>query len=170
MILIPGFLISLLTFPGVILHEFAHKIVANLFGVKVLEVKYFLFTFKLFGGEAGYVRHEIPSRYIESLCISAAPFLINSLATLLVGYFASTMDQSSVAYMFTIWLGISFGAHAFPSNQDMDNVRQFGKQEHYAVSLFSNLLYYLMVVLNFASRFWLDFVYAYLLLTFVGAV
>jgi len=72
--------------------------------------------------------------------------------------------------MFTIWLGISFGAHAFPSNQDMDNVRQFGKQEHYAVSLFSNLLYYLMVVLNFASRFWLDFVYAYLLLTFVGAV
>lgn len=163
-------MVSLVTFPGVVLHEFAHKITANLFGVRVIEVKYFVFTFKLFGGEAGYVRHEIPKRYIEPLCISAAPLLFNSLATLVVGYIASAIDHNSYAYMFAIWLAVSFGAHSFPSNRDMNNVREHAQQTHFAVGLFSRLLYYMIVVLNFASMFWLDFGYAFILLTFVGAV
>ncbi len=168
--MIPGFLISLATFPGVVLHEFAHKIAADFFGVRVLEVKYFVFSFNLFGGEAGYVIHEIPKRYIESLCISAAPLLINSLATIVVGYFASAMDQESGAYLFLFWLGMSLGAHSFPSNRDMDNVREHSRQENYVIGAFSHVLYYVMVILNFASMFWLDFVWAFLLLSLTGAV
>jgi hypothetical protein len=83
MILIPGFIISLLTFPGVIVHEWAHKIACNLFGVAVSRVVYFKLDFKLAGGEAGYVQHEIPKRYIESLCISSAPLFVNTLVALL---------------------------------------------------------------------------------------
>jgi hypothetical protein len=136
----------------------------------VIEVKYFVFSFNLFGGEAGHVIHEIPKRYIESLCISAAPLLINSIATLVVGFFANAMDHNSGAYMFAIWLGMSFGAHSFPSNRDMNNVRQNVNQEHYVIGAFSHALYYIMVILNVLKVFWLDFVWAFLLLSLTGAV
>jgi hypothetical protein len=43
---IPGFIISLLTFPGVIVHEWAHKIACNLFDVAVFRVVYFKLDFK----------------------------------------------------------------------------------------------------------------------------
>ena len=43
MMIIPGFIISILTFPGVIVHELAHQICCYICGIKVYEVKYFQF-------------------------------------------------------------------------------------------------------------------------------
>lgn len=37
-ILIPGFIVAMLTFPGIIVHEFAHKLFCSLTGTRVLEV------------------------------------------------------------------------------------------------------------------------------------
>lgn len=53
--IIPGFLISILTFPGVIVHEIAHQLFCRICGVAVLDVCYFKA-----GNPAGYVVHEIP--------------------------------------------------------------------------------------------------------------
>lgn len=61
MFFIPGELISALTFPGVILHEWAHKLFCKRLGVKVLEVKYFQIGKKV----AGYVVHE-PPYYLQT--------------------------------------------------------------------------------------------------------
>ena len=41
MFVIPGFIISLVTFPGVIVHELAHQIFCMLMKVPVYDVKYF---------------------------------------------------------------------------------------------------------------------------------
>lgn len=41
MIIIPGFLISLLTFPGVMVHEFAHQLFCRIMRVPVYDVVYF---------------------------------------------------------------------------------------------------------------------------------
>jgi len=58
---IPGKVVSLLTFPGVIVHELAHKIFCEMAGVQVYEVCYFRF-----GNPAGYVKHEPVSELIKS--------------------------------------------------------------------------------------------------------
>lgn len=55
--IIPGFLISIVTFPGVIVHEMAHQIFCRLCGVAVFDVCYFRF-----GNPSGYVVHEIPKK------------------------------------------------------------------------------------------------------------
>lgn len=55
MIIIPGWLITLVTSPGVILHEYAHKHVAMAVGLQLYEVVYFRI-----GNPAGYVLHEPP--------------------------------------------------------------------------------------------------------------
>ena len=39
--IIPGPIIALLTFPGVIVHEFAHKLFCDIFNVPVYYVNYF---------------------------------------------------------------------------------------------------------------------------------
>jgi Putative zincin peptidase len=170
MILIPGFIISLLTFPGVIVHEWAHKIACNLFGVAVSKVVYFKLDFKLVGGEAGYVQHEIPKRYIESLCISSAPLFVNTLVALACGLVAHQVHATPFPYYLFVWLGFSAGSHAFPSNQDMNNIRYHAKGENLLLRAFSQTLYVIMVVLNALRFFWIDFFYAYALMYWVGAV
>jgi hypothetical protein len=170
MILTPGFLISLCTFPGVIVHEWAHKIACNLFGVVVSRVVYFKLDFKLVGGEAGYVQYEIPKRYIESLCISSAPLFVNTLVALACGFVAHQARAMPIPYYFFVWLGFSAGSHAFPSNQDMNNVRSHAKGETLFVGVLSQMLYVIMVILNALRFFWIDFIYAYLLMYLVAAV
>lgn len=39
--IIPGFVISVMTFPGVIIHELAHQLFCMICGLEVYEVKYF---------------------------------------------------------------------------------------------------------------------------------
>ena len=168
--MIPGFIVSLLTFPGVIVHEWAHKIACNFFGVKVREIVYFKFDFNLVGGEAGYVRHEIPKRYIASLCISSAPLFINTIVALTCGIIVHTTRAVNFLPALFLWLGFSVGAHAFPSNQDMNNVRYHARGETFLIGALSQAMYATMVILNALSMFWVDFLYAFLLMRLVGAV
>ena len=58
MFFLPGFLISILTFPGVIVHEAAHAFFCRKFEAPILEVKYFRF-----GNPAGYVIHGDPENF-----------------------------------------------------------------------------------------------------------
>jgi hypothetical protein len=116
-LIIPGFLISLLTFPGVIVHENAHLLFCRLFHVRVAKVCYFRL-----GNPAGYVVHETPRHAGQSLMISIGPLFVNTIVGLLVAFPASTpvlthRAATRLDYIL-LWLGISIAMHSFPSFGD----------------------------------------------------
>lgn len=117
MIIIPGFLISIVTFPGVIVHEAAHQLMCRLTNTPVLNVCYFRV-----GNPAGFVVHDAPSSAWKHFLISVAPFLINSIAGMLIALPAAMAMASNVTLepldMLLAWLGVSVAMHAFPSTGD----------------------------------------------------
>jgi hypothetical protein len=124
MILLPGWLIVALTFPGVIVHEAAHLLFCRLFGIAVLDVCFFRLT-KTRGEPSGYVVHEPFPSFTSAFFIGLGPFFVNSL---LCVAFASACAltvrlgvEDPLAYLLG-WLGISIGMHAFPSTQDLRGV------------------------------------------------
>ena len=81
MFLIPGFLISFVTFPGVMMHELGHQLACWLSKVCVFRVQYFKFDAKV----AGFVEHERTDNPWKSLLITYGPFIFNTiLGTILV--------------------------------------------------------------------------------------
>lgn len=172
MMFIPGFLISLLAFPGVILHELAHKHFCDRYGVPVFEVCYF----KL-GNPAGYVVHDEPRSYRESFAISVAPFLVNTLAALavfgvVVTFWANpdatgiATEQLGVSGWLLVWIGVSAAMHAFPSTGDAESIWA-RTQRDWRASPFVLLglpVVGLIYVANLLSFLWFDVIYAIALL------
>ena len=74
MFFIPGILIAIVTFPGVIVHELAHQIFCNIRRVPIYEVKYFQFK-----SPCGYVIHEKSDNVFTNFIISVGPFFVNTL-------------------------------------------------------------------------------------------
>ena len=118
---IPGFLISIITFPGVIVHEAAHQLFCRLARVAVLDVCYFRL-----GNPAGYVTHEIPRKPYQHILIGIGPFILNTLLGALISLPAAIpilkfkMDFSASTFLefILIWLGVSIAMHSFPSTTD----------------------------------------------------
>jgi len=114
---IPGFLISIATFPGVIVHEIAHQFFCRLTGTAVLDVCYFRV-----GNPAGYVVHDRPSTPGKHLLISIAPFFLNSLVGALIAAPSAissfTFGDVDLLDGLLIWLGVSIAMHSFPSTGD----------------------------------------------------
>ncbi len=123
MIIIPGFLVAWLTFPGIIVHEFAHALFCRLTRTKVHEVCYFRF-----GNPAGFVRHDPPTSVWKQLLIAGGPFIINSIAGFVIGLLAFKFIMPhkdwSVLRFIAGWLTVAVGMHAFPSRPDAVSVWQ----------------------------------------------
>lgn len=158
-------LFSLLTFPGVILHEFAHKRVCRLYGIPVYKMVYFRF-----GNPAGYVLHGDPDNYRQRLGIALGPLILNSFLAILLGFLVSWFKITDLERLILIWLAISVGMHSFPSNQDMANIlaaRRFknGGYLFYFLALPFIGLIWLANKLRFA---WFDLWYA-LILIYLGS-
>jgi hypothetical protein len=108
MFFIPAQLISIATFPGIIVHEAAHLLFCRLRKVAVLDACYFQF-----GNPAGYVIHENTGNFYTTFLVSMGPFLLNTLLCLIIclpaympiKYF--NLDEP-FSY-FLIWLGVSIG-------------------------------------------------------------
>ncbi|HLE07891.1 MAG TPA: metalloprotease family protein [archaeon] len=109
---IPGIIISILTFPGVIFHEWGHKFFCDRTGVKVSEVKYFRF-----GNPAGYVLHEPATTFKQSFFITVGPFITGTVFTLIF-FLLSRIFRNSPIEMLLIWLGGSIAMNCFPSGHD----------------------------------------------------
>jgi hypothetical protein len=121
MIIIPGWLISIATFPGVIVHEAAHLLFCRLQKLAVFEVVFFRV-----GNPAGYVIHEVSDNFRSMFLVAMGPFFLNS--TLCVVFCSAAFVPvwelgvgDPLGYFF-YWLGLSIGMHAIPSNQDMANL------------------------------------------------
>lgn len=112
-----SYIVNYLTFPGVVIHELAHKIFCEQFGVVVFRVSYFRF-----GNPIGYVTHETPANLRAALGISMGPLFINSAAALGFSYLATYFSAGDYWKWILLWIGFSAGIHAFPSDADIRNV------------------------------------------------
>lgn len=166
--MIPGQLVSLLTFPGVIIHEWAHKKFCDWLNIPVIKVVYFSF----FKNPAGYVIHQKPKTYKETFWISVGPLILNSVLTLVLGLIAANMPDDGWSYILIIWLALSIGMHSFPSDGDMEHISYASK---IALGQQKSFLHYLAFpfvwiiwIANKLRFFWFDFIYAVLLISLVG--
>jgi hypothetical protein len=159
--IIPGQLISLATFPGVIVHEAAHMLFCKLRHVAILDVCFFRV-----GNPAGYVVHEPADRFSTSLLITFGPFLVNSLLCMLICFPAflpvRVFGVKHPLSYFLLWLGISIGMHAFPSIGDAQSLLAQAKQEVSSFHLLAVVTYPLVWAIYLANLlrfFWLDYLY-----------
>jgi hypothetical protein len=157
MFFIPGPLIALITFPGVIVHELAHQWFCRLFGVAVLDVCYFRF-----GNPAGYVIHEHPTRDYQQILIGIGPFLVNSVLGVLIALPgaipALQFSSGTPVDYFLVWLGVSIAMHAFPSTGDAKSIwtSVWGRETSWLTRLVTIPIVGLIYLGAFGSIFWLD--------------
>lgn len=159
--IIPGFLISWLTFPGVMIHEAAHLLFCRLFRVPVYEVRYFRF-----GNPAGYVIHKEPHDFRATFFISLGPFFLNSVFCVLFcsAAFAPIWVlkvEDPLAYFFA-WLGLSMGMNAFPSTTDLNHIWRLAPENAKRgnlLAIFSYPVVVVLYVLNFGRIVWADLGY-----------
>ena len=161
MFLIPGQFISILTFPGIIVHEFAHMFFCRLRKVAVFEACYFQV-----GNPAGYVVHENTSNFTTTFLVSMGPFFVNTLLCLIIclpAYMPMTFfDLDNPLSYFLMWLGVSIGMHAIPSNQDANNVYEQAKEkikDKNLLALLSFPLVGLIYLFNILRIIWADLFY-----------
>lgn len=153
-------IISIITFPGVIFHELGHQIFCYLTGVRVSKVRYLRF-----GNPPGYVIHEEPRIFLQAFLIETAPFILNSLAAVLLFVWA----RFSGYYPLLIWLAISAGLHSFPSRGDAKNLLRLTNKKVLRFNILAIIGYPIVLIIyifNFLRIFWLDWIYLVILYAF----
>ncbi len=166
MFFVPGWLIALVTFPGVIIHEFAHQFFADLCKVKVFEVCYFRR-----GNPAGYVIHERINDLKAAFLISVGPFIINTILCAILTFpanfpvFMLADDKANFVFYILVWLGFSIGMHAFPSQEDMDGLISAVSESknNNILLILAKFFAVIFKTANSLSRIWFDLIYAYLI-------
>ena len=161
MFFIPGPVIALLTFPGVIVHETGHFFFCRLFRLAVFDVCFFRL-----GSPTGYVIHERTDNFKALFFVSMGPFFVNTLLCMVFCTAAflpvwELKTQDPLAYFF-YWLGLSIGMHAFPSKDDLSNIWDLApeKAKHGNVlAVISLPLIAILYVLNYARIVWADLGY-----------
>ena len=159
--IIPGFLISLLTFPGVIVHEAAHMLFCRLRRVPILDVCFFRL-----GNPCGYVMHAKTEDFTSSFLIAIGPFLVNSLLCLAICLPTvipvRVFSHVDVLSVILLWLGVSIGMHAFPSTGDAKvlwSAAGAAARRWNPLAILSYPLVIVLYIVNFGRFFWLDLVY-----------
>jgi hypothetical protein len=127
--ILPGIVLTGITFPGVVVHEFAHALMCRVTQTKIKKVCYFRL-----GNPSGYVVSEKPSNIWKSLIISFIPFIFNSASGFIFGAASAAAYKAEghfgVISMVLFYLGISLAFHAFPSLQDAKAIDDdLGKKE-----------------------------------------
>ncbi|WNS45604.1 metalloprotease family protein [Paenibacillus sp. MMS20-IR301] len=166
MFFIPGFIISIITFPGVIVHEFAHQLFCRLFRTSVLDVCYFRV-----GNPSGYVVHEHPRKNSHQIWIGLGPFFINSLIGALIALPAAIpvmrFGSPTIVDYILIWLGVSIAMHSIPSTGDAKNIWNSvkDKQTSWLVKIVMTPIVGLIYLFSFGSVLWLDLIYGFAVAT-----
>jgi hypothetical protein len=159
--MIPGFVVAIITFPGVIVHEAAHMFFCKLRGVAVLDVCFFRI-----GNPCGYVIHEEIKDFGTAFLVCVGPFIINSILCILICLPAFVpvriFSVTNPLSYFLLWLGISIGMHAFPSTGDAKALLHNAKKAIGSGNTLAILAYPLVLLIyaaNIASVFWADYLY-----------
>jgi hypothetical protein len=157
---IPGIVISMLTFPGVIVHELAHQLFCRWFKVPVFEVVYFQVE-----QPVGYVLHEPAQKDYQTIFISIGPFFINTLLAFVIAFPAALQfkfDEANIFDFILLYLGVSIGTHAFPSTGDASTLWDATVKSE-GTSLLTKIFVFPIVGFIYlgalGSFFWLDVLY-----------
>ena len=161
MFFIPGEVIAIATFPGIIVHEAALMFFCKLRHVAVLDVCFFRF-----GNPAGYVVHEHADRFSTTFLICIGPFLVNSLLCMLICFPAFMPSRvfgvmHPLSYLL-LWLGVSIGMNAFPSIGDAQGLWTEAKKEASSfnpLAIISLPLVLVIYVANILRIVWVDYLY-----------
>src|SRR5437867_699771 len=168
---IPGFLISIATFPGVIVHELAHVAFCKFTDTRVLKVCYFRF-----GNPAGYVIHEQPSTVWRHILIGIGPFFLNTAFGFMLGIVAIPMHMSlnrlTAPQFLLLWLGVSIAMHSFPSTGDARSIWHavWSKGSPISARLIGSPLVFVIFAGAIGSMFWLDALYGIGVVSAAGAL
>lgn len=163
MFFIPGFLIATLTFPGVIVHEIAHRMFCDWARVPVYKVCYFRV-----GTPSGFVVHGPVNSLRKSFLISIGPLIVNTILCMMIMFSVSIplffLHESGFNPLnwLLAWLGISIGMNAFPSNQDMTVFMEEVKRTSYRGPLFfvAKAFSGLVMLANVLRVVWFHAIYA----------
>ena len=163
MFFVQGILISVITFPGVIVHELAHAIFCKLLRIPIYDAKFFQCS-----NPCGYVVHEPTDKPLKSLLISVGPFLINTILGAIIMLPASITlikfrEQGNFLTLLLGWLGISILMHAFPSTGDAEALIASVLKNENVNFLFKVVTFPFIIAIYigaFGSVVWLDAVYA----------
>ena len=162
------YILSWLTFPGIMLHEYGHAWACRQLGIRVVKVCYFRF-----GNPLGYVLHEQPESAVQHIIVASAPFFVStvfafaaSMAATLLVYFQANGATGDFAPAALAWLGFSFALHAFPSSGDADALWKdvTGNSFGFIQKMLLIPVVGLMRMFHFGSRFWMDALFAILLI------
>ncbi|MGE5397438.1 MAG: metalloprotease family protein [Chitinophagales bacterium] len=158
--MIPGFLIAILTFPGVMVHEIAHQLFCRFARVSVFEVVYFQFK-----NPVGYVLHEIPSQPWQHILIGIGPFIVNTVIGAIIAAPAAVQvikfDTGGPLEYFLIWLGVSIAMHSFPSTGDANSIWAAIKNKETPIltKIVATPIIIIIFICAVGSVVWLDLIY-----------
>ena len=157
------YLLSYLTFPGVIVHESAHAWACRLMGVRVIKVCYLRL-----GNPPGYVLHGRPATALQHIVIATAPVFVSTIVSLVISgaagvfYTSHAVDYHDAILALSLWVCFSVALHALPSGGDADAL--WSDVKNPKVSLAAKLLLVPVVSLirlaGFGRHFWFDVIFA----------
>jgi len=156
--------LAYLTFPGVMVHEFAHAWACRSMGIRVIKVCYLRL-----GNPLGYVLHERPPSAIQHIMVAVAPFFVSTVIAVAVGLASSVLIASHALEQYqdlvlslAVWIGFSIALHAFPSGGDADSL--WDEVRSPDVGFIAKLLLVPVIgmirLAGVGSRMWLDVLYA----------
>lgn len=157
-------IVSYITFPGVVAHEFAHAWACKRLGLQVHQVCYLRL-----GNPMGYVRHEASAYAFQNAMVAVAPFFVSTLFALLFSLGGCLLARSPLSpetrdllALAALWLGFSCALHAFPSSGDGESLWQDVQSPE--VGLCAKLLLVPAVGMihlgQMGTRLWLDALFA----------
>lgn len=159
-------ILYIITFPGVVFHEFSHYLTCRLLGIRIKEVKFF----KL-GHVLGYVKHDEVKSFAKNFLIIIAPFFGNSLVSILCFSIILFLKPEFWISVFFFWLGMSSAMHAAPSNPDAQILWYQTKVEIKRKNYFAAIGYpvsWIILISNSLGGYLWDIVYGFILLIAVG--
>lgn len=167
-------LLSYMTFPGVIAHEFSHAWACRRMGIPVHKVCYLRL-----GDPMGYVLHEQPVHTCQHIMVAVAPFFVSTILALFASLLACALARSQafpemreMGVLAAAWFSFSLAFHAFPSSGDADSLWLDVKSPD--ISLPAKFLLAPVVGLirlaQMGTRLWLDVLFALVIVALPPAV
>ncbi len=159
--IIIGYLIRLLTFPGVILNTYILKLTCHFLEIKIEHLNYFSFDFEV---KNAPVIFETPTNYIKSFGLAILPFLaMSSIASIF--FYICIYSIPSIHILF-FWLGISIAAHSFPDTiigKTLWTNSILEIKEGNFIALLGIPLVVIIYIAQFLHILWLDIIYGFIL-------
>jgi len=158
--LIPSFIVSTATFPGVILRAAAQKTFCSLVGARVDEVCYFRVS-----SPSSYVTYEPPTSVWRHMVVGFGPMVLQSLIAFVIGYLMLARGPSPVPALLwfaLIWVAVSVATHAFPATEDARGIWKSlheGDRATTAAKVVGAPLVGLAYIGAYGSVLWIDLIY-----------